>query len=73
MVKNPDGRIAGRSLEDGSITWSHKYDLNLVFIPPHEGQKCDSCGTGLIRADGRWHPVEVRNGNYYCEECSKRV
>lgn len=72
MVQNPDGRIAGRSIEDGGITWSHKYDLNLTFTPPHEGQKCDSCGSSLVALDGKWHPVEVRDGRYYCERCSKQ-
>ena len=73
MVSNPDGRIAGRSLEDGRITWSHKYDLNLVFTPPDDRQKCDSCGRELVARDGRWHPVDVRNGRYYCEECSGKL
>lgn len=73
MVSNPDGRIAGRSLEDGRITWSHKYDLNLVFTPPDDRQKCDSCGGELVARDGRWHPVDVRNGRYYCEECSGKL
>ncbi len=70
MVHNPDGRIAGRSLEDGRVTWSHKYDLNLIFSPPEEGQRCDSCRRVLIERDGKWHPVEVRSGKYYCEACS---
>jgi len=69
-MKNPDGRIAGRSLDDGSITWSHKYDMNVVFAPPEEGKRCDGCGQPLIVMDHRWHPVEVRGGKYYCERCS---
>ncbi len=69
MAANPDGRIAGRSLEDGHITWSHKYDLNVTFTPPGDGQRCDGCGCELVALDGRWHPVEVRGGRYYCEKC----
>gem|GEM_PF-6667103 len=72
-MKNPDGRIAGRTLEDGKITWSHKYDINVVFVPPSDTQRCDRCGGILIKPDGKWHPVEVREGKYYCEHCAQSI
>lgn len=72
-MKNPDGRIAGRTLADGNIVWSHKFDINVAFIPPSNEQKCSSCGGPLVINDGRWHPVEVRDGRYYCEECASRL
>ena len=70
MNSNPDGRIAGRSLEDGRVTWSHKYDMNVMFEPPAGEEKCIVCHSILIVLDGKWHPVEVKSGNYYCEKCS---
>ncbi|MBX8632128.1 MAG: hypothetical protein KIY12_09735 [Thermoplasmata archaeon] len=73
MTPNPDGLIAGRSLENGSLTWSHKYDMNVRFEPPGEDDVCAGCGGPLIARDGRWHPVLVKNGKYYCEKCSKQT
>ncbi len=70
MRTNPDGRIAGRTLEDGRVTWSHKYDMNVVFEPPDGNGKCSACGSGLVLPDGKWHGAEVKNGKYYCEKCS---
>ena len=70
MSTNPDGRIAGRTLEDGHITWSHKYDMNVVFVPPGEDERCFACGSRLVAPDGRWHGAEVKKGKYYCEKCT---
>ena len=70
---NPDGRIAGRSLEDGRITWSHKYDMNVMFEPPAGNQDCTACRSSIVKPDGRWHAAEVRNGRYYCEKCSEAL
>ncbi|MEM3851379.1 MAG: hypothetical protein QXP70_00040 [Methanomassiliicoccales archaeon] len=71
MTEATDGRIAGRTLADGSITWSHKFDINVVFKPPEDDQRCDKCGGELIKHDGKWHAVDVVKGRYYCERCSE--
>lgn len=69
MAINPDGIIAGRRLDSGRVTWSHKYDMNVVFVPPDDSAVCSSCGAALIAGDGKWHPVRLKDGKYYCENC----
>jgi predicted RNA-binding Zn-ribbon protein involved in translation (DUF1610 family) len=70
MTANPDGIIAGRSLDNGHVTWSHKYDMNVVFAAPDDAALCSNCGGPLIVRDGKWHPVRLKGGKYYCENCS---